>query len=450
MLFLVRNMRTNEFQAKEWDIFTGILVSSLSDEKMRNYPNWAPAERQSHFKLLATHLPDLVNDMDSDNTSKWTRFSSSLEAEKDLPSIKGVSPFQRVLIIQALRPDRLQSTLLQFCAELLNVDSISPPPLSLASLYAESTCRTPLLLLIPSGGGADPSKELQDYASKTVGPGQYEELAMGGGQQENAIHMLRAAAANGTWLCLQNLHLVISWLPTLEKELASLQPQPEFRLWLTSEGHDEFPSILLQESLKATYESPPGLKKNLLGTFDSFDPELFKSSVPVKSKLLFLLSCFHSMIQERRTYIPQGWTKFYEFSYGDLRAGTFIMEAASEVEAKVTILYIYTSNIILTLYIKTGQLDWEAIYGLMEDAIYGGRVDNIFDMRVLTAYLRLFFTQKVVFGSDRGTTISQNTNINNKLTIIILQRNNSWYSSSDAFITRFRLVQESDNTTTRW
>ena len=84
----------------------------------------------------------------------------------------------------------------------------------------------------------------------------------------------------------------------------------------------------------------------------------------------------------------------------------------------------------------------------MEDAIYGGRVDNIFDLRVLTAYLRLFFTQKVVFGNDRGT-ISQNTNINNKLTII-LQRNNSWYSSSDAFIIRLRLVQESDNTTTRW
>ena len=87
----------------------------------------------------------------------------------------------------------------------------------------------------------------------------------------------------------------------------------------------------------------------------------------------------------------------------------------------------------------------------MEDAIYGGRVDNIFDMRVLTAYLRLFFTQKVVFGSDRGTTILQNININNKLTLLLfLQRNNSWYSSSDAFITRFRLVQESDNTTTRW
>lgn len=33
-------------------------------------------------------------------------------------------------------------------------------------------------------------------------------------------------------------------------------------------------------------------------------------------------------------------------------------------------------------------IDWEAIHGLMEDAIYGGRIDNAFDLRVLRSYLR--------------------------------------------------------------
>jgi len=33
-------------------------------------------------------------------------------------------------------------------------------------------------------------------------------------------------------------------------------------------------------------------------------------------------------------------------------------------------------------------MDWEAIHGLMEDAIYGGRIDNAYDLRVLRAYLR--------------------------------------------------------------
>ena len=35
---------------------------------------------------------------------------------------------------------------------------------------------------------------------------------------------------------------------------------------------------------------------------------------------MYYLALFQSLIQERRTYIPQGWLKFYEFSNSDLRA----------------------------------------------------------------------------------------------------------------------------------
>ena len=106
-----------------------------------------------------------------------------------------------------------------------------------------------------------------------------------------------------------------------------MDPHKDFRLFLTSEAHPGFASILLQQSLKATFESPPGIKKNLQRTFESWDPDAsFDPANPIRSRLLFLLACFHSVMQERRTYIPQGWTKFYEFSYGDLRAGTYMME----------------------------------------------------------------------------------------------------------------------------
>lgn len=54
----------------------------------------------------------------------------------------------------------------------------------------------------------------------------------------------------GDWLCLKNLHLVVAWLPSLEKELSSLEPHADFRLWLTTEPHEQFPPLLLQQSLK--------------------------------------------------------------------------------------------------------------------------------------------------------------------------------------------------------
>ena len=54
----------------------------------------------------------------------------------------------------------------------------------------------------------------------------------------------------------QNLHLVVGWLSVLEKELAALKPHARFRLWLTTECHGAFPPVLLQQSLKVTFEAP--------------------------------------------------------------------------------------------------------------------------------------------------------------------------------------------------
>jgi dynein heavy chain 2, cytosolic len=90
---------------------------------------------------------------------------------------------------------------------------------------------------------------------------------MGGGTNETAIETIKQAALKGEWVCLKNLHLVTPWLSVLEKEFKMLKPEKQFRLWLTSEPHVKFPSILLQTSLKITYETPPGVRNNLQRTF---------------------------------------------------------------------------------------------------------------------------------------------------------------------------------------
>lgn len=95
---------------------------------------------------------------------------------------------------------------------------------------------------------------------------------MGGGQNEAAIELVKSSAEKGDWVCLKNLHLVTSWLPSLEKELKGLTPHKKFRLWLTSEPHAKFPSILLQSSLKITYETPPGVRNNMQRTFNYLTP----------------------------------------------------------------------------------------------------------------------------------------------------------------------------------
>jgi hypothetical protein len=71
-------------------------------------------------------------------------------------------------------------------------------------------------------------------------------------------------------------------------------------------------------------------------------------------------------VQERRAYIPQGWSKPYEFSLADLRSGADIIELSCKAGS------------------QGGRLGvpWQYLHGLLESAIYGGRVDNRCDMKV--------------------------------------------------------------------
>ena len=93
---------------------------------------------------------------------------------------------------------------------------------------------------------------------------------MGQGQAELALTKLHEASEQGQWLCLKNLHLMTFWIPVLEKELQMMKPNESFRLWLTAEAHPKFSSILAESCLKITYESPPGIKRNLQRTLQSW------------------------------------------------------------------------------------------------------------------------------------------------------------------------------------
>lgn len=43
-------------------------------------------------------------------------------------------------------------------------------------------------------------------------------------------------------------------------------------------------------------------------------------------------------------------------------------------------------------------MQWQKIYGILENAIYGGRVDNIYDTRVLRAYIENLFNDSSLKG----------------------------------------------------
>ncbi|XP_076138461.1 cytoplasmic dynein 2 heavy chain 1 [Alosa pseudoharengus] len=388
-LHFVKGMYQDLFQENEWDAFTGLIVGDMvrkadSQKSMREQiPSWIDQERHPAVALFKSTFPVLYQTLCLSDGDLWLTFSRSSCCEQDFPNTiaKKISLFQQVLVVQALRPDRLQSAMAAFASQALGMRELSPPPLNLKRLYSETLEIEPVLIIISPG--ADPSQELLELASETVGRENYHEVAMGQGQADLALATLRECARSGEWLCLKNLHLVTAWLPLLEKEMNAMQPKAGFRLWLTAEVHPKFTPILLQSSLKITYEAPPGLKKNLLRTYESWSPEqVSKGGQLTRAQALFCLAWFHAVCQERRNYIPQGWTKFYEFSLSDLRAGFDIIDR---------------------LFEGGKAFQWEFVHGLLENAIYGGRMDSLCDLRILRSYLLQFFSSRLLSaGQSRG------------------------------------------------
>jgi dynein heavy chain len=112
--------------------------------------------------------------------------------------------------------------------------------------------------------------------------------------------------AKGHWVCLQNCHLAVSWLPTLDRLLEQLREadgiSEDYRLWLTTMPTPSFPSTVLQSSLKLTQEPPKGLKANLGRSYIDLDVAVLEGCAqPTAYKnLLFGLCFFNAVIQERR------------------------------------------------------------------------------------------------------------------------------------------------------
>lgn len=63
------------------------------------------------------------------------------------------------------------------------------------------------------------------------------------------------------------------------------------------------------------------------------------------------------------------------------------------------------------LCLAGGEIQWEYLHGLFDQAVYGGRVDNPVDTDVLRSYLMQYFNSGMI-GSGKGLKAKLGLNIN--------------------------------------
>eukprot|EP01062_Namystynia_karyoxenos_P024827 TRINITY_DN1970_c0_g1_i1.p2 TRINITY_DN1970_c0_g1~~TRINITY_DN1970_c0_g1_i1.p2 ORF type:complete len:569 (+),score=213.45 TRINITY_DN1970_c0_g1_i1:3-1709(+) len=197
--------------------------------------------------------------------------------------------------------------------------------------------------------------------------------------------MIEQGIKGGEWIYLQNCHVYGSWMPTLEQIMEGLAVQessinPGFRLWLTSMPSPDFPVSILQAGVKVTKEPPEGLRANVRDSFSGVvTPEMW-DAVPDRNRswrrLLFALTFFHGIVQERRKFGALGWNIRYEWNQADLDAAVITLRRYLEEDS--------------------AGIPWDALRYLTGTIHYGGRVTDFLDLRCLRTILGKFVDTAVL------------------------------------------------------
>jgi dynein heavy chain len=289
--------------------------------------------------------------------------------------------FRKLCILRCIRPDSVIPYVQSFIAEKMGNKFIEPPPFNMQECFADSKCTTPLIFVLTPG--AAPMTELLKLAEEMGYNNKLVAISLGQGQGPIAENAIQEASDKGTWVCLQNCHLSISWMPTLEKiceEFSEDTLHPNFRLWLTSEPSSSFPAFVLQNGVKMTNEPAKGMRANLLGSLYQVDASWFETCNRRSEfkKMLFGLCFFHASVRERRKFGPLGWNISYVFSSPDLRISMDQL------------------RIFLDDLKPEDPIPFAALAYLVGECNYGGRVTDDKDRRCIMNILDDFYTSKIL------------------------------------------------------
>lgn len=115
-------------------------------------------------------------------------------------------------------------------------------------------------------------------------------VSMGQGQELHARKMMMDCMTAGGWVLLQNVHLSLPFCSEIIDILVETEHVDEsFRLWVTTEVHEEFPIGLLQMAIKFTNEPPQGIRASLKRSYQvGFFPSLVQPVYVTTAPFFFL------------------------------------------------------------------------------------------------------------------------------------------------------------------
>ncbi|KAM6995333.1 dynein axonemal heavy chain 11 [Tautogolabrus adspersus] len=345
------------------------------------------------IKTLSTmeYFSGLDREVES-SQKRWRKIVESSCPEKErLPlDWKNKSSLQKLIILRALRPDRITYMLRNFVEESMGTKYVEAVRLEFDKLYEDSGPSTPVFFILSPG--VDPLKDVEKLGGKlgfSIDQGTLHNISLGQGQEKVAERVLTNASKIGHWVILQNVHLVARWLPFLDAllETTAMDSHPNLRVFITGEPAPSpeqhvIPRGILENAIKITNEPPTGMNASLHAALNNFSQDTLDmcSREQEFNSMFFSLCFFHACATERRKFGPQGWNHNYPFSTGDLT-----------ISASVLYNYLEANS-------KSMQVPWQDLCYLFGEILYGGHITDDWDRRLCKTYLQEFMHHKMFEG----------------------------------------------------
>lgn len=366
---------------------------------------WLPSAVWAKVKALETlkcfqGLGDSVQN-DPDAWRKWfaAEDAERLKAPGDFVKL---TSFQRIVLLRAMRPDRVTNALRTFILESLGEEYVTQPPFDMDATFEETTAAIPVFfVLFP---GVDPTpwvEKLGRSKGVSIEFGNFINISMGQGQEAFAGEAVKRLSAEGGWIILQNVHLMQSWLPTLERQLEELATEgshPNFRCFISGEPPPlpdmlNIPESLMQSCIKVANEAPSDIQSNLRRAWANFSEDVVQScAAPSQFKAcLFALCWFHAIVLGRRRFGQQGWSRAYSFNTGDLTICANILRSYLDTAAAVSA--DSDAGIVVP---------WDDLRYLFGEIMYGGHITDAWDRRTNNTYLSVLIHPSLLNGMELG------------------------------------------------
>lgn len=212
-LHLVHGTAPALFEPNEWELFIGNIPLNVDAAKVQ-MPKWARADCAEHFGNYLAAFPKFAQ-LVNFNDREWEKWYLEPDCENQFPPSyrSKFAEFQKIILVQIFRPERLQSAINNFVCQALLIPSVAGYSPSFRQIV-ENDMNTLVPALFVVSPGSDPSKELKEFATGTIGKDNFQELSMGGNQNEAALRMLKDAAAQGTRARASALRSPLHYCPT--------------------------------------------------------------------------------------------------------------------------------------------------------------------------------------------------------------------------------------------